>query len=101
MLRKICLLVRYATSFKIRGCGADNPLELGKFLRAQRQFVDLTGADPNVGMLGDQVRDAIGKRQLNLDFGIALQKVRQCRYEPVDAKCIAGIDVEAATGSAA
>jgi hypothetical protein len=41
--------------------GADNPLELGKFLRAQRLFINLTSADRDVGMLGDQVHGAIGK----------------------------------------
>jgi hypothetical protein len=52
-------------------------------------------------VLGDQVHGAIFKRELDLDFGVALQKVRQRRNELVQAESIAGVDAEVATGSAA
>jgi hypothetical protein len=47
-VRQVRRFARHATPFEIGRRGTDNPFKLGEFLRVQRQFVDLTGADRDV-----------------------------------------------------
>src|SRR6187399_404562 len=83
-------------TLKIRRRRTEDSLEICDLACCQRRICDMTGADRHIGMIGNQVYDTVGDRQLHADLGIALEKFRKGRSKLVHPESIAGVHMQAA-----
>jgi hypothetical protein len=87
---------RAPVALEVGGRGADDPAVVGQAAGDQGLVADLAQADGEVQPLADQVDAAVGKRQLQLNVGIAAGEHRHHRDDDAHAETVAQGDPQGA-----
>src|SRR5262245_40296445 len=76
MVRQVCWSARHAVAGEVGGRSADHALKFTNLSGSECHVGDATVSDRHVSMFLDQVDDAVGDRQVQLNIRVAVEELR-------------------------